>query len=90
MKTHQIITVKVIIQRKAYIGNRSASQRALEAGPNQVFKTEKWYADMGVIANVGKVIKYKRGCQGSGVNQNYNNRQHGKQQGFMPGSPPDY
>ena len=75
MKTHQIMTVKIVIQRKADIGNRPVGYRAMESGPGKIFKTEKWNTDMRIIPNVLNVIKDKGGLQNIGINSKTQDRE---------------
>ena len=75
MKTDEIETIKIVVERKTDIGNRAAGFRTLETGPDEIFQTERRHPDMWIVPNIVNVIKNKRSGQGIGINQEGNDSQ---------------
>ena len=52
MIANQIVTVKIVVQRKADIGHRASGFLAVKSGPGKIFQTEHGNANMGVVADI--------------------------------------
>ena len=59
MKTDEIQTTKIIVERKTDIGNRAAGFRTLEAGPDEIFQTGRRHPDVEIVTDIANVIKDK-------------------------------
>ena len=75
MKTDEIETIKIIVERKTDIGYRAAGFRTLESGPDEIFRTERSQPNMGIVTDIANVIKNKRSGQGIRINQSDNDSQ---------------
>ena len=75
MKTDEIETIKIIIERKTDIGNRAVGFRTLKSGPDEIFRTERSQPNMGIVTDIANVIKNKRSGQGIRINQSDNESQ---------------
>ena len=56
VKTDEIQSTKLIVERKTDIGNRAAGSRTLESGPKEIVQAERRHADMRIVPNVVDVI----------------------------------
>ena len=56
VKAYEIKTVKIIVERKADIGNRAAGLRTLESGLNDIFQTERLQSDVGIGQDIAYII----------------------------------
>ena len=75
MKTDEIETIKIIVERKTDIGNRPAGFRTQESSSDEIFQTERSQSNMGIVTDIANVIKNKRSGQGIRINQDDNDSQ---------------
>ena len=56
MKAYEIKPAKIIVKRKADIGNRTAGLRTFESGLDDIFQTERMQSDVGIGQDIANVI----------------------------------
>ena len=67
MVSRNIVSMEIIIQGKSDIRERTIGGRTLKPRVCNAFQCELRQTDMGVILNVGPIIKSERALQGVGV-----------------------
>ena len=64
MVAHDIILVEIVVQGKADIRYRTIGGKTFKSCPFNALQGECFQADMGVIPNIGRIIKNERAIQG--------------------------
>lgn len=60
MVTGDLIFPEVVIQGETDIADRPGSIRAVKGGRQDLFKVEIGQSDMGILRNIGQIIKNER------------------------------
>ena len=85
--TDGAITVKIIIEGKADIGQGAIGQRAVKCGVFEAGPGKPGQANSGIVFYVGAVIKQKGAVQVAGINQE-NQEYRQARQGSLEGKTP--
>ena len=80
--SRNIVSMEIIIQGKREIRERTIVGRTLERCLCKAFQCEFRQADMGVVLNVGPIIKRERALQGVGVEEEDKDSQKREFQGM--------